>query len=1033
MVKRFVYFLFSMQLMAALLILYAVSIAFATFIENDFGTTAAKASVYNTFWFELIMFLLIVNFLGNITRYKLLTKRKFTVFLFHAAFIIILFGAFITRYFGNEGYMHIREGAISNEILSAETYLKINIRSKNNGYTYQKKVLFSPLSAKSFKEKFTIDGKEIFISSVGFIPNAAYELKVADKGQEFIELIIPGSGGRESIYIAKGKTGMIFDYAVSFDTTKTNSDFSIVQQGDSLTVYSKRSFFKTNKDSWKDTELTAETFHSFKNKTLYKIDEKIFVLKNYYKSAELVLSARDDSEQEGPDAVKLLITTEGKNYDATLFGNTASTGRKEKLTMENLSVELAYGAIIEQVPFSLKLNDFILDRYPGSNSPSSFKSKIVLIDQKHGINQEREIYMNNVLKHRGYRFYQSSYDADEQGTILSVNKDLPGTLVSYLGYLLLSIGMLLSLFNRNSRFHMLSKTIGKTSLMFIFLLTSVSAVKAQDSWQSQLDMNTVEVQHARKFSELLVQDNQGRIKPVNTLASEILRKVSRKRNFEGLTSEQVVLGMVSNPGYWQTVPLIKVSHDGIKDLLGMKSNHISFIDITFRNPGRTYILAPYVEEAYRKKPAYRSKFDNEIIRVDERVNICYVVFMNSVMKVLPVPDDPTDKWYAPGDSITISQGNDTINISHILSLYYQTVNASLQTGDWSLANEYLGYVKTYQKRYGSSIMPPAGRQNLELWYNKASIFDRVSNMYGLFGFIVLILNFIALLSVKFKVRLINRITFFIFLLLFVLHAAGLAIRWYISGHAPWSNGYEALVYISWAGVLVGILFYRKSPITLPAMVVLAFLILHVAHLSWMDPEITTLVPVLKSVWLVIHVAIITASYAFLGLGALLALVNLVLMIFKTKDNYKYIDANIQKLSGIIEMALVAGLYMLTIGTFLGGVWANESWGRYWGWDPKEAWALITIILYAFVAHLRLIPGLKGFYTFNLFGLFSFASVIMTYFGVNYYLAGLHSYAKGDPLPVPGFVIYTVVSLIVIAGIAFVNHNRISKKAYGMRI
>jgi ABC-type transport system involved in cytochrome c biogenesis permease subunit len=194
-----------------------------------------------------------------------------------------------------------------------------------------------------------------------------------------------------------------------------------------------------------------------------------------------------------------------------------------------------------------------------------------------------------------------------------------------------------------------------------------------------------------------------------------------------------------------------------------------------------------------------------------------------------------------------------------------------------------------------------------------------------------------------------------------------------------------------------------------------------------------LVPVLKSVWLVIHVAIITASYAFLGLGALLALVNLVLMIFKTKDNYKYIDANIQKLSGIIEMALVAGLYMLTIGTFLGGVWANESWGRYWGWDPKEAWALITIILYAFVAHLRLIPGLKGFYTFNLFGLFSFASVIMTYFGVNYYLAGLHSYAKGDPLPVPGFVIYTVVSLIVIAGIAFVNHNRISKKAYGMRI
>ena len=235
-----------------------------------------------------------------------------------------------------------------------------------------------------------------------------------------------------------------------------------------------------------------------------------------------------------------------------------------------------------------------------------------------------------------------------------------------------------------------------------------------------------------------------------------------------------------------------------------------------------------------------------------------------------------------------------------------------------------------------------------------------------------------------------------------------------------------MIYIGFASVLAGLLFYRKSPIALSATSVLAWIILYVAHLSWMDPEITNLVPVLQSYWLVIHVAIITASYGFLALGALMAFINLLFMIFQNKKNYPFTNLTIMELTAVIEMSLIVGVYMLTIGTFLGGVWANESWGRYWGWDSKETWALVTVLWYALVSHLRLIPVLKSKLLFNILALFSFATVIMTYFGVNYYLTGLHSYAKGDSAALPSTVYYTLILTGVVVFLAIVNQKMVLK-------
>ena len=257
---------------------------------------------------------------------------------------------------------------------------------------------------------------------------------------------------------------------------------------------------------------------------------------------------------------------------------------------------------------------------------------------------------------------------------------------------------------------------------------------------------------------------------------------------------------------------------------------------------------------------------------------------------------------------------------------------------------------------------------------------------------------------------------------FLFHTFGLAIRWYIAGHSPMSNGYESMIFISWVTLLAGFIFSRKSAFALSATAVLASMTLMVAHLSFMDPEITNLVPVLKSYWLTLHVSVITGSYGFLGLGAILGLIIMILLLFSNAGNRERISATIDELTVINYKTLTLGLYFLTIGTFLGAVWANESWGRYWGWDPKETWSLITIIIYSIVIHSRNIPGMKDIFTFNLLSLFAFSSVLMTYFGVNYYLSGMHSYAAGDPVPVPSLCMWRYIVLAAVSFAAYMKYN-----------
>jgi cytochrome c-type biogenesis protein CcsB len=404
-----------------------------------------------------------------------------------------------------------------------------------------------------------------------------------------------------------------------------------------------------------------------------------------------------------------------------------------------------------------------------------------------------------------------------------------------------------------------------------------------------------------------------------------------------------------------------------------------------------------------------------------------MVYGGEMFRVLPDVNDPDQTWHSPPTISGVYSGDDSLFAVNIVNLYLGSVRDGMSSGDWSRADEYLGYIKVFQDRMGSGVIPSAARQKAEIIYNRVSLFERLARFYLAIGVTLLAILLIQTLGRKERLKKLKRIMVIHLLAGFAVHGAGLALRWYISGHAPWSNGYEALIYISWAGMLAGVLFSRKTAAPLAVTALLSWMILHTAHLSWMDPQLTNLVPVLKSYWLTIHVAVIASSYGFMGLAALLGFLNLVLLGLQSPASRVRVLETMETLTKIIEMTIIAGLGLLAIGTFLGGIWANESWGRYWAWDPKESWALITILIYAFIAHMRFIPGFRGNFPLNLAALTGFSSVIMTYFGVNYYLSGMHSYAAGDPVPIPDFVYWTVGIIILVSLTAWFRNRYYEKR------
>jgi len=1018
--KKIYQFLISAPLMGALFLILAASMGVATFIENDFGTGASKSLVYNSWWFELAFLILAINLFGNLIRFRMWSWAKAPVTLFHASFFLIVLGAAITRYFGYEGLMHIRENESTNVILSSDNYLTVTINKGSDTKVIQQKTFFSAITP----NEFSTSTLGVTVKSKAFVPTAALQPVEDANGQAMMLLVGVKGMGREEKVVTPGQYAEFENFTVGFNAADTSkAQFAVTERDGSLYYRSKLPVVMMQMQSGQTDTFAINEEHPFFSGVLYQIGQSRLVLKQFLPKASLK-PVYQPGMAGNPDAVVLDWEVNGKQGELTVIGKMGQKGDEASVVVDDVTITASYGAIPIELPFSLHLNDFQLERYPGSHSPSSFASEVTLMDNEKGVKENKRIFMNNILNYRGYRFYQSSYDMDELGTVLSVNRDHYGTPITYLGYLLMAIGMMLALVMPNTRFRMLYRQSTALSrqrkgLISIALLMLFSYSAYSQDLKPPHEITT---KQAADFGNLWVQDNGGRVKPINSLTSEIARKLVKHNSFHGLSADQIVLGMLVDHDYWQTVPMITITIPPLRDMVGISEPKASFRD--FFTADGTYKIGDAVETAYRKKPSARDKFDQEAIKVDEQVNVFYMTQSAQLFKLFPTPGKKEAAWLNPNDSpgIEFSKG-DSLFIRHGLALYV----SSLAEGKQAEADKYLNAIALFQQRYGAELLPSETHKKLEVFYNNINLFMFMMPFLMVLGAILLVLQFISLLKPAWQFKLVGNIGFWILVVAFALYTAGLGLRWYISGHVPFSNGYESMLYIGYTFFIAGLVFGRKTPIALSVSALFSSIILMVAHLNWMNPEITNLVPVLKSYWLNIHVAVIVASYGFLGLGALLGFVNLLIAGMKNRQNQTILSLTIDELTAISEMTITVGLYMLTVGAFLGGVWANESWGRYWGWDPKETWSMVTIMVYAFIIHMRMIPGLKGSYPFNLASVVCFSSVVMTYLGVNYYLAGMHSYAKGDPLPVPDFVYYSIATVIVVAGYAWYNENKLQKE------
>ena len=1037
--KQFLSLISSMKTMAILMLIFAVSIGYATFIENDYGTMTAKAEVYNARWFEFLLGLLAFNLSLNIYKYKMYTISKAPMFIFHISFIIILIGAAVTRYVGYEGTMHIREGMSSSTMLSSEAFVSVSATLNEKKTTWDKAVYFSKKSSNSLDTTLNVDGTNVGIELVEYIPDAMETIVTDKDGKAIANLMVTVGEQGQPVALNEGTYYDAGNFILDFNSGGTFDKPVIILNKIDDKLYMnhgmKLSYFEMDDRSKGDLDANEKEF--FKHRVLYSTEMGSFVLREFlpHASKKIVTNKDAKAKSGGVEAIRFIVTAGDKSVESLVLGRKGVQGQEQHIMVGDVDVHIAYGAKELKLPFRIKLLDFQLDRYPGSMSPASYASEVVLIDDEEGVNMPYRIFMNNILEHRGYRFFQASYDRDEKGTVLSVNND-PGTLPSYIGYFLLAIGMFWSLFSRKHRFSKLASKAKKASEAKIVpaLLVLGLLVSATPSNATQIDpaIKTIlafDKEHSAKFGQLIVQDSKGRMKPMNTLATEILAKIYRGSSLQvgsySLTPDQVILGMMIRPDIYRDVKIIRTKDPKINEAIGAASNakYVSFSQFFADAEGmRGYKLAELVDEATRKEPKHRNKLDKAALKVDEKVNVAYMVFTGSLLKMWPLQSDPSNKWYATIEALQTFDEASSLKVRDAAVAYFTSVDNALGSGNWSDSDIALEVMAAYQKSEGTAVYPSKNRINTEIFYNGANIFERIYPLYLLMGFVLLVLSFTKIIKPSFKMTFVTKASLYLLIVFFLIHTFGLALRWYISGHAPWSDGYESMVYISWATVLAGFIFSKRSSMTLASTAILAGLILFVAHLNWMNPQVTNLVPVLNSYWLSIHVSMITASYGFLGLGALLGFITIILFIIKTESNQFQISNSIKELNAINEMSLMVGLVLLSVGNFLGGVWANESWGRYWGWDPKETWALVTILVYAVVIHLRFIKSVYSEFNFSVISLMSFTSVIMTYFGVNYYLAGMHSYAKGDPVPIPDFVPITYAIIFLIIALAFRNRK-----------
>ncbi len=620
-----------------------------------------------------------------------------------------------------------------------------------------------------------------------------------------------------------------------------------------------------------------------------------------------------------------------------------------------------------QLPFMLTLQAFDIQTYPGTPAPMDFVSHVTVSGEGNEVNGT--VSMNNVFQHQGYRFYQSGYDAEGRGAVFTVAHDPWGIGVTYSGYGLLLVAMIAVLIDRKAAFRSLLRhpSLKRGAATMLFITAALFSASAQP--------RTLPSAVADDMGDLYILWNN-RICPFQTFARQFTAKLSGKTSYKGLTAEQVACGWIFYYDDWKDEPMIKVKNGNVRRLLGIDGGYASLEDFY-----RT-VSSGAMQQAI---DSLQGIDDQATIRAlgeaDERYQIANKVAAGTMIKLFPLNHQGRLEWYSHG-SLDIPHDIDDgkwLFMRNGMDYLYEMVAAQ----DWNGASQFIAKLKKYQVKECGNALPSETRFKAEKFYNSIDWDRPLAMALATLGIILFAITCRCVARSRQLPRWASLTATMVLALTLAYLTTSLPLRWIISGHVPMSNGFETMQFMSWATILISLLLARRSLLSLPFGILTAGLALMVASFGESNPQITQLMPVLASPLLSLHVAVIMIAYsllAFLMLGGVMALI-------LRRD-----QAVVQRLHIVGQILLYPAVFLLTIGVFIGAIWANVSWGTYWSWDPKEVWALITLIIYALPLHGQSLPLLRKPLFFHGYCVIAFLSVLITYFGVNFILGGMHSYA-----------------------------------------
>jgi ABC-type transport system involved in cytochrome c biogenesis permease subunit len=639
----------------------------------------------------------------------------------------------------------------------------------------------------------------------------------------------------------------------------------------------------------------------------------------------------------------------------------------------------------EKLPFSLCLQKFEAKMHDGTNAVADYSSKFTVIDGDD--KSEGEVSMNNIYSHRSYRLYQSSYDEDGKGSVLAINADPYGIPVTYTGYALLFISLVWMLFDPKGGYRKLLKSplLKKGALMTALILSmgNIQTLHAESA-TGNLQNAVLPKETAEKFGELHILYND-RICPVQTFALDFCKKIYGARSYQGLTAEQVLSGWVFYGNTWASEPFIKIKSGEMKTAMNLPD--YASLNTFFNREMGGYTIGQYVQEYYNGQ---QDKFHQQAADIDGKIQIIMELREGISLKVLPytftknvkaTKDHPfikagTTTWFSPVDKLPQAvEQQHALYIRNVFSL----LNGDVKAGNTSRVNEFFVKMKKYQEVSSGNSLPTATQYKAER-INNAFPFATILFMANLtLGFIALFYT-IYRMTKKREIKALNIALPILLGISFLALTFGLALRWIISGNIPMSNGYESMLTVAWFVMLISILMQLRIRIVMVFGFLISGFFLLVSHINQMDPAIGQMMPVLNSPLLSIHVSIIMMSYALLSLTFICGIMGICLR------------SHGEELQALSRIFLYPALTTMGFGIFIGAIWANVSWGNYWSWDSKETWALITFMIYAVVVHTQSLPVFRKPLVYHIYITLAFMSIAMTYFGVNYFLTGMHSYA-----------------------------------------